>query len=280
MSPITPIYLPATGLIRDEPVKQNFEYIEANWGTLAGRLAPANASVNYTAKPWDFVIANQAGLTITLPAHPADGDQVGVNGYQTLTATPTRVNAAPGQNIWRNGVSSTSTTVGVETLVLSYESKFNDWRVVSDTISTKPWAMLTNNATFTTNGAWVNATWSSVSAGGGMAGPGINSTGITVLAQGIYRVSGNMRVDSVVAGQYSQMQIIRNDHTGTLLATVGISIATGNGGFQEHVVNVLTPMNPQDYLTMQCFSSSLGTWQAVAGGWCQMACELISYGLI
>lgn len=99
--------------------------------SVATRLRPRSLSTNTTVNSWDFGIVANTGLTFTLPAHPADGDEVGFNAYQAVGGTST-INANTGQGIWYNGTSGASATLlGATSLVLKYNTAYGDWRVLS-----------------------------------------------------------------------------------------------------------------------------------------------------
>jgi hypothetical protein len=95
-------------------------------------LTPKVVTANYTAQPFDWVIVNAAGVTITLPAAPPNGTIVGVN-----VGGLTQVVAGAGSaGIYRCGRTWTTSTpvANTETLTLVYGTD-TYWRVVADTNS-------------------------------------------------------------------------------------------------------------------------------------------------
>jgi hypothetical protein len=119
----------------------------------AGSLKPVAVTANYTANPGDLVIVDTAGITITLPASPADGTLVGINQYQTYGALNTTVNGN-GHNIWRGGVGpATIALPSGQNAVFEYNAAHGDWRMLSDSGAIP---IVTNAYATTSNPALVN----------------------------------------------------------------------------------------------------------------------------
>lgn len=92
------------------------------------RLTPTSfvSGASYTAAPWDLVITT--ATPVTLPAAPAKGVQVAVQG-----SSPTRVTAGGSDLIYRQGRITTTVTVPAGgTTILQYDTDGGYWRVLSD----------------------------------------------------------------------------------------------------------------------------------------------------
>lgn len=107
----------------------------ASWGSIPGALVPTAVKTGtYSAAVGDFVPADTTGggFTITLPAAPADGSQIGVK-MVAQTGTNLLTVAASGSDHFNTTAGSTSVLVDIlrQSIVMQYKATGAIWYVLN-----------------------------------------------------------------------------------------------------------------------------------------------------
>jgi hypothetical protein len=93
-------------------------------------LKTVAAGANYTALAWQLVVCGAAGITITLPASPGDGDQVAIDAYQTGAGHT--INGNGHQIYYRSAGQASIQIYSGASVHLAFEANFATWRVIAE----------------------------------------------------------------------------------------------------------------------------------------------------